>query len=171
MLRGELVTLRAFEREDLKAFWEMRNDLEVESRVNGARPLPASLAQLEASFDERLKEDDKTFVRLAIEVEPELIGDVAIWGIEEHNRFGNLGIAIRRSSWGKGYGQDAIRTVLGYCFTHLNLRKISLQVLADDERAVGCYRAAGFVEEGLLKQHAWFDGDYRDVLWMSVFRP
>jgi RimJ/RimL family protein N-acetyltransferase len=35
---------------------------------------------------------------------------------------------------------------------------------------VGAYKAVGFVEEGRLRKHAWFDGAYRDVLVMSVLR-
>jgi RimJ/RimL family protein N-acetyltransferase len=57
-----------------------------------------------------------------------------------------------------------------YGFRQLNLAKISLRVLADDERAVGAYRKAGFVEEGRLRDHAWYDGSRHDELVMSVLR-
>ena len=40
-----------------------------------------------------------------------------------------------------------------------------------DERAIGAYRKAGFVEEGRFKDHNWFQGSYRDLVWMYVFRP
>jgi RimJ/RimL family protein N-acetyltransferase len=60
--------------------------------------------------------------------------------------------------------------LLDYGFRHLNLAKISLRVLADDERAVGAYRKAGFVEEGRLRAHAWYDGARHDELVMSVLR-
>ena len=57
-----------------------------------------------------------------------------------------------------------------YGFRQLNLAKISLRVLADDERAVGAYRKVGFVEEGRLRAHAWYDGARHDELVMSVLR-
>ena len=50
------------------------------------------------------------------------------------------------------------------------LRPISLRVLADDDRAVGAYRKAGFVEEGRLRAHAWYDGARHDELVMAVLR-
>ncbi len=57
-----------------------------------------------------------------------------------------------------------------YGFRQLNLAKISLRVLADDERAVGAYRKVGFVEEGRLRAHAWYDGARHDELVMAVLR-
>ena len=168
MIQGEQVTLRSFEREDLRAYWEMRNDFEVEARVSDARPLPVSYAALESRFDAGAGTRDEKNLSFVIDVGGEMVGRIDIWGIDDHSKIANLGISIRRASWGKGYGQDAVRTVVTYAFTQLNMRKVSLTVLADDERAVACYRAAGFTEEGRLKAHNWYDGAYRDLLWMAV---
>jgi RimJ/RimL family protein N-acetyltransferase len=43
-------------------------------------------------------------------------------------------------------------------------------VHASNERAVHAYRAAGFVEEGRMRQHVWSDGAYDDVVYMGVLR-
>ncbi len=65
-----------------------------------------------------------------------------------------------------GRGTDAA----GVRLRTAHLRKVSLEVLADDARAVGAYRKAGFTEEGRFRAHTWHDGDYRDVLRMATFR-
>ena len=57
-----------------------------------------------------------------------------------------------------------------YAFTHLNMNRVALQVLADDARAVGAYRKVGFVEEGRLRQQAWVRGRFEDELLMAVVR-
>jgi RimJ/RimL family protein N-acetyltransferase len=67
-------------------------------------------------------------------------------------------------------GQDAVRTLVDYAFTHLNMNRVALEVLADDARAVGAYRKAGFVEEGRLRQQAWVRGRFKDDLLMAVVR-
>jgi RimJ/RimL family protein N-acetyltransferase len=46
----------------------------------------------------------------------------------------------------------------------------SQEVLADDPRAIGVYRAVGFVEEERLRRHAWFGGAHVDALDMAVLR-
>ena len=38
------------------------------------------------------------------------------------------------------------------------------------ERAQRAYRACGFVEEGRLRQHAWGNGAYIDLVYMGILR-
>jgi diamine N-acetyltransferase len=170
MLSGERVLLRGVERDDLRPLWEMYNDLAVEHRASDERPLPTSLAALEARFDKRAAEPESDKARFVIEVGGEVIGECSLHFFDDYARACHLGISIRRDKWGKGYGQDAVRTLVDYAFTYLNFRKVSLEVLADDERAVAAYSKAGFREEGRFREHNWHDGAYRDVLRMAVFR-
>ena len=171
MLSGERVLLRAVERDDLRQLWEMDNDLEVEHRATDQPPKPVSLAQMEARFNTRAAQPDSDIVWFVIVVEGMVIGSCGLHHLDQYSQSCHLGIAIKHDRWGQGYGQDAVRTLLRYAFGPLNLRKVSLEVLADDARAVGAYLKAGFTEEGRLQAHTWHDGDYRDVLRMAIFRP
>jgi ribosomal-protein-alanine N-acetyltransferase len=170
MIRGERVVLRGLERDDLPRLWEQVNDLEVESRASDQPPVPTSLAELQARFDARAIDPEKRVVRFVVEADDEIIGECGFHNFDDYARTCHLGISLRREKWGQGYGQDATRTMLDYAFTHLNVRKVYLEVLADDERALGAYRKAGFVEEGRFREHTWHDGMYRDVLRMAVLR-
>lgn len=161
--------LRAIERSDLPVLHAMLDDLETESRASAARPTPTSSARLEAVFDERARTKDAA-VRFAVTVDGAVVGDCQVHSIDDLSRTCHLGIALLRDHWGKGYGTDAVRTLVGYAFRNLNLRKVCLEVLADDARAVGAYRRAGFVEEGRFLEQTWYDGAYRDVLRMAVRR-
>ena len=98
------------------------------------------------------------------------MGEAGLHDIVHFDRHCELGIGIARDFWGKGFGQDAVRTLVDYAFEHLNMNRVELYVLADDARAVGAYRKAGFVEEGRLRQKAWVRGEYHDELVMSVLR-
>lgn len=171
MLTGDRVLIRSLERADLPRLWEQYNDLEVEHRASDVRVLPTSLAEVEARFDARAgkPEDDKA--RFVVEADRQVIGECLLYFFDTFSQTCHLGISLRRDKWGQGYGQDAVRTLLRYAFDYLNFRKVSLEVLADDDRAVGAYRRAGFVEEGRFREHTWHDGRYRDVLRMAVLRP
>jgi RimJ/RimL family protein N-acetyltransferase len=170
MLRGERVVLRPLQAEDLDRLVELLEDLDVAHRVSNDPPLPWSRARWEAELEKWTTEEDDTRARFAIEVDGELVGDCELWGIDHYRGLCNLGIALGRAHWGQGLGQDAVRTLVGYAFRFLNMRRVSLEVLADDERAVGAYRKVGFVEEGRLRQNAWFQGDYVDALVMGLLR-
>src|SRR3954468_7209469 len=170
MLTGDRVTLRGVERDDLPHLWEMYNDLEVEHRSSDAPPAPTSLARVQARFDARATEPDPNVVHFVIVVGGDVIGEVMLHSIDRYSNACHLGISLHRDRWGKGYGQDAVRTLVGYAFDKMNFRKVSLEVLAEDLRAVGAYRKVGFVEEGRFRSHTWHAGRYQDVLRMAIFR-
>jgi RimJ/RimL family protein N-acetyltransferase len=82
-----------------------------------------------------------------------------------------LGIGLGdRAYWGKGYGTDAVRVVLRYAFTELNLRRVTLGVFAYNGRAIRSYEKAGFKVEGRLRQYIARDGQRNDMIVMGVLR-
>jgi diamine N-acetyltransferase len=171
MLKGERVTLRAVERADLPAIHALRNDPEVEGRVFPV-PLPHSLAELEAQFDAQAakpahERDDIVF---AIEVDGAVIGRVILFDADTVGATIRMGIAIARDQQGKGIGTEAVDLVLAYAFGELGMRRVWLDVLADNPQAIASYRKSGFVEEGRLRAHYWHDGEHRDAILMGLLR-
>lgn len=59
---------------------------------------------------------------------------------------------------------------LGWAFRVQNWRRVWLTTLACNERAIRAYRKLGFVEEGRLREHAFFAGEYVDELQMGMLR-
>jgi RimJ/RimL family protein N-acetyltransferase len=171
MLTGQNVVLRAVEREDLPRLHELFDgDLELMTRSSDEPARPSSLAELEQRFDERLEEPDDTVMRFVVETGDEVIGTCELHLIDHFQQTCHLGITLGRDYWSRGFGQDAVRTLLDFAFRDLAMRKVGLEVLADDGRAVGAYRKAGFTEEGRLRAHAWFDGAVHDALLMGILR-
>lgn len=143
-LRGEKVTLRAVERSDLVRIWEIRNDEELEDLTFGP-PSPRSLAQIEAQFERALAEPDaESFV---IEAAGQVVGRLDLFDVQEVDRTCRTGMSIVRAEHGKGYGTDALRVLVEYCFHHRNLNKVCAEILASNEPSLRMVRAVGFVEE------------------------
>ena len=112
--------------------------------------------------------DDAEF---AIEADGKLIGQCALFEFDHVSRTAELGITIGdKAYWGRGYGRDAIRTLLDYAFRLRNLRRVYLAVNGNNGRAQGAYRACGFVEEGRLRAHVWIAGAYVDLVYMGLLR-
>jgi diamine N-acetyltransferase len=171
MLEGRHVRLRAIEREDLPRLHELfDDDLELMTRSSDQPPRPVSLAEHEQRFEEWLEDPDRTRMWFAIEVDDELIGECGFHQIDHYRRSCHVGISLGRDYWAKGLGQDAVRTLVDFAFRDLGMHKVGLDVLADDDRAVGAYRKVGFVEEGRLRAHSWFEGAFHDALVMGILR-
>ena len=89
------------------------------------------------------------------------------------NRQGNLELGIMigdRAYWNKGYGREVVRLLLDYAFHYLGARRIALTTHASNERAIRCYTACGFVEEGRPRKAVWIEGEYIDLVNMSILR-
>jgi len=169
-LTGDRVVLRPIERPDLPRLWELVEDIEVAALFSAGPVVLASLAQWEARFEQEAANPRTDQAWFAIEVESQLIGQAGLQRIDHFNQRCELGIALGKEYWGKGFGQEAVRMLIEYAFTHLHMNRVSLHVLAEDARAVGAYLKAGFREEGRLRRAAWFRGRFHDELVMSVLQ-
>ena len=72
---------------------------------------------------------------------------------------------------GQGFGTEVTRLVLGYAFQALGLRRVTLAVLAINERAIRCYRGCGFEEVGRVSSAAVIEGQPVDDIVMAVTPP
>lgn len=174
MLKSERVTLRGMRRDDLLRLWEFNNDPEVEIAGGGDPPIPQSLERLEAEFDENAKKGGRDGTFFIIEADGRVIGQCALFGFDDFRGVAHrceLGITIGdKEYWGKGYGREAITLLVDYAFTHWNVQRVGLQVLATNERAIRAYQAVGFVQEGRLRRYMWSNGSYVDGVSMSILR-
>ena len=50
------------------------------------------------------------------------------------------------------------------------MRRVWLDVLVDNPRAIASYRKSGFVEEGRLRAHYWHGETHCDALLMGILR-
>jgi RimJ/RimL family protein N-acetyltransferase len=174
MLKSERVTLRAIRREDLQRLWEFNNDPDVEIAGGGDPPMPQSYERLLAEFDASAQKGGRDGTEFAIEADGKFIGQCGLYGFEEFRGTAHgceLGIAIGdKAYWGRGYGREAVALLVDYAFTHWNLERVGLRTNSTNERAIRSYRAVGFVEEGRLRRNAWNNGQYVDVVCMSILR-
>jgi len=82
-----------------------------------------------------------------------------------------LGIYIgEKKFWSQGYGGEAIELMLAHGFNNLNLNRIYLRVGETNPRGIRCYERVGFIHEGRMRQARFEDGQYINVLLMSVLR-
>jgi RimJ/RimL family protein N-acetyltransferase len=143
--RGRLVRLRRKRLSDAPNDYAWRRDEEL-ARYDAASPLRASYADFLALYEEELKYPSPFRRTLAIEdLQGNHIGNVMYYNIDERRGEAELGITIGdRRYWGRGYGRDAVETLVRYVFGTTGLRRIFLNTLDWNERAQRSFLAAGF---------------------------
>ena len=175
MIYGQRIRLRAFEKEDIPRFVAWINDPEV--RWGISQYLPFSTVDEEHWFD-RMQELPLYEHPLVIEVHPEgeaeawiPIGDIGFHKVDWRNRSSEFGIVIgEKSFWNQGFGTEAVRLLVSHGFQSLNLNRIFLRVFENNQRAIRAYEKAGFSLEGRMRQAEFQQGQFIDVLIMSILR-
>jgi RimJ/RimL family protein N-acetyltransferase len=176
MIYGERIRFRANERDDLPIFVRWLNDHEVRDGISIYRPF--SMAEEEGWFEDVLKrpQDERP---LLIEVREDKdgeekwvpIGNCGFHEIDWRNRSAEFGIMIgEKSYWNQGYGTEAVRLLMKHGFDALNLNRIYLRVFENNHRAIRVYEKVGFVHEGRFRQAEFKEGEYVDILFLSILR-
>ncbi len=68
------------------------------------------------------------------------------------------------------YAEDAIRTLLTYCFNDCGLRRIETGVLSNNKRALALDKKCGFIEEGKLRESFQMDGKFYDTVLLAILK-
>jgi RimJ/RimL family protein N-acetyltransferase len=167
VLTGERVVLRPFRPSDIEPMWRARLDPATWAKTTEAPYVPETLEAYRARYAEPSKD---TSAQFAVEGGGGLVGRAAMFAVDDLARSGEIGLSLLPEHRGHGHARDVLRVLLGYGFRSRNLHRVHLQTLASNEPALRAYLAVGFVEEGRLRQHAWVEGTYDDVVLMGVLR-
>lgn len=170
MLKGEHIILRPFREEDFDAWYRMMAyNVEVALLGRGTWvPYTAEAARQRWHFIQNASPDSE--VHFAVDHDGRCIGSISLKHIDRRSQHAWLGIVLHGEQLGRGYGRDALRTLLRWAFVIENYHRISLETWATNERALRCYRAAGFVEEGRMREAIWVAGKHIDTVQMGVLR-
>lgn len=164
--RGQWVRLRPIGAEDLPRLAAWDEDPEVTAltgkKFGGAGGSPQEWYRRTRSGG-RIR-------ALGIEVRGDLIGEIEVDQIDWRLGTGELRILIgEKEHWGRGYGTDALRTLLRMAFGSWGLRTVYLRVYQENHRAVRLYRRCGFTPQGVLAPSRR-RGDRGPVLLMELTR-
>lgn len=89
-----------------------------------------------------------------------------------HANSGSLALVVVHDEWiGRGVGRALVQGALELADDWLGLRRLRLNVVADNCAAIALYRSVGFVEMGRHRADDFCDGGFVDSLSMVRFPP
>lgn len=127
--------------------------------------------QLEQAVERWSLDDSRMDLLICLKSDFKVIGDLAVLDVDHRERKGSFRIAITNEAYmSHGYGSEALHLIIPYMFDTLNLRKININVYAFNERAIKTYEKLGFVQEGIIREDLYFEGQYYDNILMGLFK-
>ena len=120
-------------------------------------------------FDEvRGRDDIEVFAIREVSAD-RLVGSCQLNGIDRDRGACNLQIRIaEQADRGRGLGSEAIRLLVDRAFGALGMRRIALDVFAENERAIRAYEATGFRRVRHRPADVTIEGEPVDVVEMEL---
>jgi RimJ/RimL family protein N-acetyltransferase len=170
MIEGKKVRLVAVGTEYLQHYKRWINDPEVADYL-GTVGFPFNLKEERQWVERSMTSGDSGAHFTILTKKGKPIGNMALMDIDYTHRNAQLGIMIgEKAYWNRGYGTDAIDTLLEFAFSTLGLHKVELRLNVSNKRALACYKNCGFKLEGKKREQTFHRGKYCDELIMSILR-
>ena len=168
-LTGDNIYLSPISLDDVEEYAEMVNDIKVSVGLGYLSYTNIIDFESEKEFLISVKKEKMFAVRLL--ENNELLGNIGFNSLDIINRNGALGVLIGNPKYQrKGYGTEALKLILDYGFSFLNLRNISLSVFEYNGAAYNLYKKAGFKEVGRLRKAVEIMGKTYDVIIMDMLK-
>jgi RimJ/RimL family protein N-acetyltransferase len=166
MIRGTRVNLVpvALAHKERTRAWT--NDPEIARLMD--RPRPVSADEHDAYFDSIVVPDERTFFAVELVDTGTHVGNVWFRDIDTRHRKAELSVVIGdAAARGKGAGSEAIHLLCRHGFERLNLHRIYAYVLAINPAAKRAFEAAGFTQEGVLRDDRWTGDGFVDAYLLA----
>lgn len=167
ILESSRLLIKPVEEEDIDQLLEFRWE-----RDTMAQSIhdPISQARQLAWF-KSLTDKDLAFSVFAKDSQPPtLIGTAGLYDISTRHQRACFRVRLGRVARGKRLGLEAARMVIEYGFQTLNLHKVFIDQFPENEASVRFFTRLGGVREGLLREHYYQDGRFRDAAVVGVLK-
>ena len=168
-LEGYRIFLRELRESDAEQMLKTSKNEEIRYMTGTKHTLTIDMIK---DYIEKVSKDPSRFdFAICLKEDETMIGDLSIFDIDEDDRKAYFRIALSTIGLtGKGYGTEAIKTVLPFVFEDLGLNRLQLEVYNHNPRAIRAYEKCGFVKEGVLRKSLRYNGKYSDEIIMAMLK-
>jgi diamine N-acetyltransferase len=166
MLVGANTVLRPWDCDDLQLLQQLRNNVILQTQLM-AKPRGSSLEQVRNWLSRRSSDPNSVLLVIADRGTNNALGYIQIVDMSYVSGFGHLGVCLAPTAQGHGYAYEAVSLLEQYVISVFKMRKILLEVLESNERAIRLYVRCGFREAGKLLQHYPVGDIYENVIVME----
>jgi RimJ/RimL family protein N-acetyltransferase len=166
-----MITLREISREDVPTINRWRRDPVVAAGVAAPRRFIGVDVDMQWYEDYLTRRGREVRCAVCLADSGQLVGMVSLTGIDPVHRNAEFHVIVgERDSQNRGIGTAAARAMVRHGFFDLNLHRIYVTVLHDNKGSIRMCEKAGFRQEGTIREGAYKDGCYHDLVLMGVLK-
>ena len=164
-LSGTNIDLRALEPEDLDFIYYIENNETFWELSTTQTPYSKFLIR---QYLENAHRDiyEVKQLRLAICGKDEaLLGLIDLFDFDPVHKRAGIGILIaEKEDRGKGYGKEALKLLITYAFTHLNLHQLYANISSENIESIKLFEKHNYLKVGNKKDWIYYNNKYLDEL-------
>lgn len=153
-MKCEKIILRALEPEDLELLYEWENNDSYWMISNTVTPFSKfTLKRYLKHSHKNIYETGQLRLMIDIIAEKKTIGTIDIFDFDPFHKRAGIGILIAdENQRRKGYASMALKCLIQYCFTTLQLHQLYCNILANNSESIELFEKLGFVRVGIKKE-------------------
>lgn len=161
--------LRWISEDDIDSLYEIFSDPQV-MRYWSSVPLPSreAAAELQREIAESNESERMFKWGLALRDSNTLIGTTTLFNLNLDNGRAEIGYAMGRAHWGKGYMNEGLKALVQYAFDVMELRRLEADVDPRNAPSIRTLERLGFQQEGLLRERWHVNGEIQDALFYGL---
>ena len=168
-LETEHLLLRRLNNNDVNEIIALRSDPEV------MKYIPRTLIKTEeealehiAMIEEKINTNEGINWAITLKGNPKLIGVIGHYQIQAQNYRAEVGYMLLPEFSGKGIITEALKKVIDYGFTTMQLHSIEAVIDPENSASEKVLQKNGFVKEAHLKENEYFEGRFLDTVIYSL---
>lgn len=165
------VVLRWISEDDIDGLYEVFSDPQV-MRYWSTVPLPNREAAAELQREIAAGNENNRMFKwgLALRESNSVIGTTTLFNLNLDNGRAEIGYAMGRAHWGKGYMNEALGALVSHAFDVMNLRRLEADVDPRNAASIRTLERLGFQREGFLRERWHVNGEIQDAIFYGLLR-
>jgi [ribosomal protein S5]-alanine N-acetyltransferase len=165
------LVLRWISEDDVDGLYEVFSDPEV-MRYWSSGPLANREAAAAMQREIAAGNENDTMLKwgLALRDSNSIIGTATLFYLNLDNGRAELGYAMGRAHWGKGYMHEALQALVSHAFEVMQLRRLEADVDPRNAASIRTLERLGFQREGFLRERWHVEGEIQDAFFYGLLR-
>jgi RimJ/RimL family protein N-acetyltransferase len=163
------LTIREFRQNDLEALLAYEKQPEMLQFEPGIPDSEAAQRYINNTIQCAMEEiRTKFFLAITITPNDQAIGRISLTSQNPSIDEWEIGWAIRKDDWGKGYATEAALEMLNFAFRVLQAHRVVAFCHADNTKSARVMEKIGMTREGYLRQTRCLQGSWADELVYAI---
>lgn len=168
--KGKNIILRALEPSDLEWLFKLENDESFWHVSDTNQPFSKYIL---GQYIQNAKLDiyEAKQMRWVIEAENSAVGLIDLFDFDPFHKRVGIGIVLLKEFQKKGFGSEALKLIIQYCFKYLKIHSLFAAIATDNQPSLKMFQTLDFQITGTKKEWHFNFGKFKDEHFLQLINP